>query len=337
MKHNPIIGNKQVIEFLNRAIRDYSFAHAYLFVGPSNIGKFTLAKAFAKSILCQNKNKSKEHKYCNHCSACLQFDKNVHADFHLLQKEGEKKNIPVEAIRLFQEKFYKTSLLSEWKVGIIDTADTLNIGGANALLKTLEEPPGQSIIILISENLDLLPSTVVSRCQALPFSLVSRSEIVAMLENSGCDRSRANAISLLSMGKPGIAIDFFKNSRQFEKYKEDIHKLIHLYDKSIPDKFSFIQRCLVSRKYQERLEDAGELLSQISIIVRDCILIKTKLEKQVINISELDALKKLSSVFSYSDLIAQQKKAQSILDRLATNINPQLALENYFLTMKSYA
>ncbi|MBU0612728.1 DNA polymerase III subunit [Patescibacteria group bacterium] len=337
MGKGTFIGNNQVVEFLKRAVRDQFFVHAYLFAGPSKIGKFSLAKDFAKSVLCQNINRTRANKFCGKCDGCLQFDKGLHADFHLLQKDDDKKNIPIEAIRSFQEKFYRTSLLTDRKVGIIDTADTLNIEGANALLKTLEEPPGKSIIILISDNLDSLPSTVISRCQVLPFTIVSRSEIVAMLEDIGCSRSTANTISPLSLGRPGIAVEFYKNSNKLERYTKAVRELIKIYDNSIAEKFSFIQHFLGSRKYQEKLEGATELLSQISIIIRDCVLIKSELEKQIVNISELSALKKLSLVFTYSDLISQQKKVQSIKDKLVNNINPQLALENYFLTMKAYA
>jgi DNA polymerase III subunit delta' len=334
---DKFIGNKHIVEYLNRALRNQSFVHAYLFTGPSNIGKFKLSLDFAKSVLCQNTNNIISNKSCNECDSCLQFDKGVHADFHLLQKDDDKKNISVESIRLFQKKFYRTSLLSKMKVGIIDMADTLNIEGANALLKTLEEPPGKSIIILISENFDSLPSTVVSRCQIIPFTQVAKSEIIEMLENIGCDKLKAKTISSLSLGKPGIAVEFFKNVKIYENHKENIRELIQLLSKNIPDKFGFIQRSLGTKKYQERLDEAVKLLGQINIIMRDCMLVKSGLDQQIINVSELANLKKISGSFKYSDLVMHQKKSQSMINKLSYNINPQLALENYFLTMKPYA
>ncbi|MFA6271543.1 MAG: DNA polymerase III subunit [Patescibacteria group bacterium] len=337
MKSREFIGNQKVVEFLDRTISDQLFAHAYLFVGPGKLGKFKLASAFAKAALCQKGNTLKDINACGVCDSCQQFDKNVHSDFHLLQKEAEKKTISVGEIRVFQNNFYKTTLLSKRNVGIINSASELNIEGANALLKTLEEPPGKSIIILIAENVESLPSTVVSRCQIIQFSLVTKSKIRDLLQNSGCDKLKADTIASLAMGKPGLAIEYYEDQTKYERYLNDIQELLSLYGSSIPEKFAYVQQYLGSKKYQERIDNTTDLINYFSLIVHDCILIKNYLEKQVVNITALPALIKLSAKYSFAELVSQQKKLYLIREKFANSINPQLALENYFLTMKSNA
>ncbi|MFA6524671.1 MAG: DNA polymerase III subunit delta' [Patescibacteria group bacterium] len=337
MAPQEFIGNEKIVEFLDHTISGQKFTHAYLFVGPGKIGKFKLANSFAKASLCQRGDTLKNIKACGKCDSCLQFDKNVHSDFHLLQKEADKKNISVGELRIFQNNFYKTTLLSKRKVGIINTADELNIEGANALLKTLEEPPGKSIIILIAENTESLPSTVVSRCQIIQFSLVAKSKIRDMLQNSGCDILKADTIAALAMGKPGLAIEYYNDQEKYEKYLNDIQAILSVYNSGIPEKFACIQQYLGLKKYQERIDNASDLINYFSIIVHDCILIKNYLEKQIINTAELPVLRKLSAKYSFADLISQQKKLFSIKEKFTNSINPQLALENYFLTIKSNA
>ncbi|MFA6391379.1 MAG: DNA polymerase III subunit delta' C-terminal domain-containing protein [Patescibacteria group bacterium] len=328
------IGNKAVVEYLNRAIDSQNFSHAYLFVGPEKIGKSTLAYQFAKSALCLNPSIKSAIGPCNDCNSCIQFDKHVHADFHVLEKSDDKITIPVEALRIFQRQFNKTTFVSNRKVGIINTADALNIEGSNALLKTLEEPPGDSIIILISSSTESLPLTVISRCQIIPFSLVQKSEIKEMLLRNKCANTDASIISSLSMGKPGVAVELFENPSLLDDYTNDISNVINIYSKNIPDAFNYVQQYLSSKKYQERLDNARQLLHHINIVLHDCVLIKNNFEKYIVNTQEVSSLRKLASNFRNSELVKHQKMINLIMTKFNNGINPQLALENYFLTMK---
>jgi DNA polymerase-3 subunit delta' len=337
MKVNGFIGNDRVVSFLSHAISDQVLSHAYLFVGPGNVGKATLAETFAKVVMCKQSDKITNLDACGMCVSCQQMEKVVHSDYHVLRKSDDQKNISVADLRGFQNSFYKTPLLGKKKVGIIDTADDLNVEGANALLKTLEEPPGESIIILISNNIDLLPPTVISRCQVIQFSLVTKMLIKNMLFELGCDRSKSDTISSIAMGKPGVAIKYFQNNYVYEKYIEDIRELVAIYNSGIPEKFSYIQKYLESRKYQEKVDKARELMAHIDSVIHDCILIKNYLGKQIINSSMLDTLSQLSAKYSFTELTRQQKMLSAIRNKFSNSINPQLALENYFLKTRSNA
>jgi len=236
----PVIGNERIVNFLKKNIILNKLANAYLFSGPRQVGKRLVAEILGKTILCQD---SKTNSIpCGRCAMCQQFEKRIHPDFLVLSKERGKKNISIEAIRSFQHEFNTTSLLGGIKIGIIDDAADLSEGGANALLKMLEEPAGKSIIILVTQFPNLLLPTIVSRCQILQFQSVSRAKILEYLEQRSCSRKIALKITATALGRPGRAIDYFEHPILFEKYEEQTDDFFRVFKEEFCYRFSFIQK-----------------------------------------------------------------------------------------------
>lgn len=333
----PFIGNKPIVDFLKKNIEKEKITHAYCFIGPKQVGKRTLANIFSKAIFCHNLASLSSGLSCKKCSICEQFDKGIHSDFIVLSKEKDKKNISIEAVRTFQHRLNTTSLLGNIKIGLIDEAADLSEEGSNALLKTLEEPPSKSIIILMTASADSLPTTIISRCQKFVFQLVSRQEIVSYLEQMNCSKQKAEKLAALSLGRPGRAIDFLKHPPLLQRYEEIQDDFLKIFNKNITDRFSLAQRYLNLKFYQERVNQAEEIINIWLSLIRDLILVKENRWNEITHLDRTKILERIAKINSRKDLlenINQLLNFQKVLDK---NVNPQLALENYFLNIKSYA
>lgn len=166
-------------------------AHAFLFVGHEGIGKHTFAKVFAQTLLCERTDE-KELDACGECDRCHQVLAGTHPDLLEVGLPEGKSEIPIDLIVGKGDQRGKEGLLHELslrpmagvrRIAILDHAEKLNISSANALLKTLEEPPDNAIIILITSDLELMLDTIRSRCQSLFFGSLESQDVRAILEN----------------------------------------------------------------------------------------------------------------------------------------------------------
>lgn len=163
MNFRNIIGNDGVKELLNNSISTNSVLHSYMFVGIEGIGKKLFAIDFSEMILCLDTNKA-----CGKCESCIKFRGNSHPDFEIVDSE-DGKSIKIGQIRLLQEKIAEKPIVSDKKIYIINNADLMTTEAQNCLLKTLEEPPEYSIIILVLSNETKLLNTIKSRCTKIYF------------------------------------------------------------------------------------------------------------------------------------------------------------------------
>ena len=229
MAFKDIIGQKKAINILLGTMARDRMPSAYLFAGESGIGKKLTAINLAKTLNCQNsrealsvmrdgiKDKNSlritDHASridcCDECSSCKKIDSRTHPDF--LMAAPEKGEIRVDEIRMIEDVISLAPYEGKRKVVIVDDAETMNPSAANAFLKTLEEPPPQSIIILISASPDRLPETIRSRCSRINFSPLAPEqckEVIRAIDNQDTEitDSQLSTLSRLSMGRPGLAI-----------------------------------------------------------------------------------------------------------------------------------
>lgn len=215
MALKDILGQERPIEILKRSLTTDRLPHAYIFSGEDGIGKTYTAFNLAKAINCDSSAGSlsgrgtvnTEHfeiDACDNCVSCIEIDKGIHPDVLFIEPEGDR--IKIDQIRMAQERFSLGALRGRRKVMIIDKAHMMNVSSANALLKTLEEPPSGAIIILLTSAPNLLPATVLSRCQKLPFNLLSRKVIEGLLLKKGFKEEDASLIASLSDGRIGNAL-----------------------------------------------------------------------------------------------------------------------------------
>lgn len=170
-----IVGQEKAISVLKTTLRKGIVAHCYLFSGEEGIGKSLAAKEFAKALICREV----ENDSCGQCAACRRIDSGLHPDMHIIG--GEERQIKIDQVREIEEKLNVKSFEGGIKAVMVLRAETMNPAASNAFLKTLEEPPEESVLILVSSRPDLLPDTILSRAQRIRFYPLARADIERIL------------------------------------------------------------------------------------------------------------------------------------------------------------
>lgn len=175
--------------------------HALLLSGAPGLGKRQFAEAFARTVLCEQP--GNDGMACGQCHACHMFAAGTHPDYALVEPEAAGKAIRIDAVRTLIDFLNLTRSFGRYKVAIVEPADALNVYAANALLKTLEEPPAGVVLILVTSLPSTLPATIRSRCQSLLFGVPATSVAQAWLESQlGADEA---AVALAMSGGAPLA------------------------------------------------------------------------------------------------------------------------------------
>jgi len=199
---SEIIGQEHVIQTLTNAISQGMTSHAYIFSGPRGSGKTTIARLLAKAINCHNR-KEGQAEPCNQCSSCLEIKNGNSMDLIEVDAASHR---GIDEIRELREGIKFSPAKEKYKVFIIDESHQLTREAANALLKTLEEPPSHAIFILATTEIHKMIPTIVSRCQRFDFrrltlpEIVKRLEIVSQKEKADIEKPALELIALSSSG-----------------------------------------------------------------------------------------------------------------------------------------
>jgi DNA polymerase-3 subunit delta' len=205
-----ILGHDDVVERFRRAMTRGRLASSFLFSGPEGIGKRMFARALAQTLLCQAR-PEKAMDPCGHCPSCVQFVAGTHADFEEVAKPADKSFLPLELLIGDKEHRMREGLcrnlslrpmMGGRKVALIDDADFLNAEGANCLLKTLEEPPPRSVLILLATSPARQLPTIRSRCQLIRFRPLPAEVLAELLLARGvvADAAQARQLAEMSQG-----------------------------------------------------------------------------------------------------------------------------------------
>lgn len=289
---DKIIGNDKIKEMLYKSVKDKKTSHSYLFVGIEGIGKKEIAKEFAKMLLCISDNK-----YCNTCKSCIEFDSNNNPDFLYIEPEGN--SVKIEQIRYIQRKIQEKPIISNKKVYIINDADKMTIEAQNCLLKTLEEPPEYSTIILIGSNENMFLSTIKSRCMIIHFSKIEDEKIRKYLEEKYELKDISTNMLEIFQGSIGKAILLKDKKEQYEK--------IELIIKSISQK-SIIDILNMSEILYKSKEEIFDILEYINVIL--------------IKLSKID--------YEYIKCINSVEETKT---RLKQNANYDMSIDNMLFNM----
>jgi DNA polymerase-3 subunit delta' len=213
----PILGQTDVIELLDGMRQRGRIPHGLLFQGPEGVGKTVTARRFAGGLLCE----ASSDEPCGDCEACRLLDAGNHPDMLVIRRlprkptaaaaqsedEGDlRQQIVVDQIRELTRVLSMTPRRGKRRVAIIDPADRMNREAQNALLKTLEEPPGEAVLILVASRPQLLLPTVRSRSFVVGFAALRVPELATLLTERGMDRCEALTRAALSEGRPGRAV-----------------------------------------------------------------------------------------------------------------------------------
>ncbi len=201
---STLVGQQEATQRLRNLFARERVPHALLLEGPASVGKFTAARAIAQALLCKQRPPGTADA-CDQCPACIKFENSSHADFHIVNPEG--RIIKIDMIRDAEKLVRLRAQEGGAKVLIIRDAHRMNPAAQNALLKTLEEPPDGTHLILTTSRLRIVLPTVVSRCQRVPFATVPHAVVVrSLIEKRSMDPIAANLVAGLAQGSLGRAL-----------------------------------------------------------------------------------------------------------------------------------
>lgn len=326
-----LCGHGNMVSFLQAAIDDSRIAHAYLFYGQAGLGKHKAAKEFAKALLCDGKAAAP----CHGCASCSQVEHGSHFDYFELNrladdKKGKmKKDITVEQVREISGKLRQGSLLGGRKVAIIREADALNANSANALLKTLEEPAANTVIILVSDDIAKLPKTIVSRCQKIKFLPVPARTIESYLKSLGAAADEAKLLSRISGGIAGKAIGFHFDREARERYFAGIRLFLGIASAPLGRRLSLVAEALPKDDQENSVQ---LLLAAFMSSARDLLLLANDNAAYASNLEALGQEAETANRLPLESIrraIAGITAARSDISR---NISPKNALENFAIS-----
>jgi len=325
-----LIGHQKQWQFLRKSVEIGKIPHAFLFFGQAQLGKRTLALEFVKLLNCQSDLIDK--KPCQICQSCKNIEKEQHPD--LLIVKPRDKEIQISQIRDLSQRLSLRPFQSPFKAAILDQAHLMNQEAQTALLKTLEEPKGSAVLILITEYPEMLFPTILSRTQKIKFYPIERKKIENFLNQKGCPKDKVKLISSISFGKPGVAINFLSNPEKLETEFQKLTDLIKITtsNSDLASRFQYVKK--IVQKAQPDLgfsRTVSEILESWLRYFREILLIKSRV------ISDSDSYPELQKIFkkySLTELKIILQMLQKIIFFLSTtNINSRLALEILMLEL----
>lgn len=314
MTFSQILGHDRQKVILRRAVDSDRLAHAYLFEGPEGIGKRLMALALVRIIFCQ------DGSGCGNCSACRKVDHHNHPDLHILEAEGT--SIKIEQIRGLQKELSYRPLEAPKKVCLIDGAEKLNLAAGNSLLKTLEEPTGSTLLILITARPESVLSTIRSRCQRLPFVRLPQEKLrQVLLERLGVDETQGHILTALSEGSFKKALG--KDRDLFiEKRRTLLKSLTALSSGSIVPLFE------LARELSEQKEQLPEILEIFQAFYRDLLLFHHgRPAEELVNIDLIDKIRRIAGRETVPSLLNKLDAITASRRQLERNVNRQLAMD----------
>lgn len=321
------------MKFLSESVDSGRQAHAYFFVGPERVGKTRTALLLSQKILGAPGNFSlsaSEEEMVAKLSG--------NADFFITYRERDekteklKKNISVEQARDLISRMQMSSFLNSWKIAIIPEAESLSIEAANSLLKTLEEPKGKTIIILCAPSVESLLPTIVSRCQIVNFLPVPKEEISKSLQILGATEAESENFSRLSFGRPGIAMEFFRDKEKFEEYREEVLRWRELALSSIAERFRKLEDWFFKKgDVLDKKEKIEFTLKIWNLLYRDVLYIVSGCEENLVNVFVKKDIIGLATRYEKNRIVDILSSIMLTKKYLGENVNPRLAIENLVL------
>lgn len=316
----PIVGHEWAIDLLARSIESRKLGHAYLFVGPGQVGKRTLAKVFAQTILCADGDVP-----CGVCRSCQLVHRERHPDIHLIDPEDDR--IKIGAIRTMLRSVPLSPIEGRYRICIISQFDTATDSAANALLKTLEEPPSTVILLLTANRVASVLPTIISRCQVIPLRVLPTQQITSALLARGVDDEQAHLLGRLAQGRMGWAISAAKDGRVLQQREQALEHVTGMAQASYTVRFSW------ANALSKKPEGVPQVLQTLTSWWRDILLIASASSTPITNIDREATLREWAS---RCDVQTAKQALQAIRDtawQIEHNANLRLALEVLMLDL----
>jgi DNA polymerase-3 subunit delta' len=333
---DAFVGNRAAVSFLRATLATGRVTHAYLFTGPPHIGKRTLALALAAALVCERApaaspagaagpgaQLSAVPAPCGECRQCRLVAKHTHSDVLLVEAEPGRRGITIEQVRHVEHVAGLRPYEAQRKVLILRNVETMAEPAANALLKTLEEPPGDTVLVLTAADSSHVLPTVASRCREVALRPVPAEEIERALRERGADEAQARLLSRLAAGRPGWAFAAAGDPSWLAAHYARVEALE-----------AALARPPIARLPAAALEST-EARAHLDTWLgwwRDALLVQQGCADLVANVDRLQALH-CAAAGAGIDCWRAVRRIEETRAQLDANANPRLALEALLLDL----
>ena len=317
-----IVGHPKQLEPLRLALAHRRLHHAYLFVGPSGVGKKTVGLGLAKAIHCSVATDD----FCGKCADCARIQDDNHPDVRLIEPLAGKKEISIQQIRELEKALNLRSFSGNRKIVILDPATLMNLSAQNALLKTLEEPPKDSLLVLIAPNVGGLLPTLRSRCLRVSFAPLTRDQVARFLvSQKKVPVEQADLLAAISMGslEAVAAIDPQELSARRQRW---IGLLLRV---AVGDYRTAAETAEI---LADNKEESLRFLQWAESWYRDLLVYSfTQNRQEVVNVDMLAQIQQVSAAIELEPLLARIAEAKGALSAIHRNLNRRMVIENLLL------
>ncbi len=257
-------GQGKAKRMLKRSLTADRIPHSYIFKGPEGVGRKLFGRGFAAAINCRN---PQGIAACGACSSCIKFHSGNHPDFLVITPDGG--GIRISQVRKLSRDLTYPPYESAMRVVILEDVHTMRQEAANSLLKTLEEPPENNLLILTAESSQEILATLTSRCQVVPFSRLDDDDTAKILENHGVEPGNAHLLAHLSGGSPGRALSL-KDTEIVDLWK-DIVAVLSVQPIDPGSDLSVVLQ--LAEKMAGLKDDLDHLLGLLKVWLRDLLVV----------------------------------------------------------------
>lgn len=324
-----MIGNTWAPNLLGHHIAEGQVRHAYLITGSDGIGKRTLALDFSRALLCSQP--PSEGEFCKTCRQCILVEGMVHPDLHVVVPEAEKVGLLVDDVRNLQHKIALTPIEGDRRIAFLPDFDRATDNAANALLKTLEEPPGKVVFLLTARDQEGLLPTIVSRCEVIRLRSVNKETLKDALIKQGYSSDEAVLLTGVSAGLPGRALALGENKAALEERDERLDELMGLLSTDIAGRLAYVEPFLRTGNLQTKRDQMLHLLETWLSFWRDLLIASSGAEATRGNPDRLDDVERIADRLSLQQVSSVIQLIQDTMGSLEMNANIRLAMENLLL------
>lgn len=335
--HNwDVLGHEWVVDLLRQHVSQERLRHAYLLTGPQGVGRRTLALRLAQAVNCLQPPMPGQP--CAACRACTQIARQQHPDLALVQAEQIGGVLKVDQVRELQHSLALAPYEARYRVALLLRFEEAHLSAANALLKTLEEPPPKALLILTAESAESLLPTIVSRCEVLrlrPLSLESAAH--GLQVRWALTPERARLLAHISGGRPGYAISLHEQPEQWEQRQAWLDDHRRLLAASRVERFAFAEE-MTKDKVKDKMRD--NLLQMLQVwlsLWRDVLLRASGAAAPAANLDREAEIAHLAGRVGLSGahkIIGVLERTQELIEH---NVNPRLAVEVLLLDLPQIA
>ena len=314
-----LYGNEDIKSRLGAAILSSRQNHALLICGPDGSGKRTLAKEISAALNCENKSIENFSLPCGVCNTCRRIYSDNFTDIKTLSREASKATIGVEELRAFREDMFLSATESEHKIYIIEEADKLTANAQNALLKVLEEPPSNVMILLLCAESDKILTTIKSRTQLITMQRFSAEKIAEYLKDKSItasfDGERLKNDVMSADGRIGRAIEIIENPAEVEESRKTTVDIVS----ALKTGASYSELYTAINALPQKRAELGEALSEILLAISDLIKIKLAKNGPLSFFSTAEAAQKASDGITLKKLLSVYDAIMSAIEDNSKN------------------